>query len=451
MGVDANRRAATLGGVPLKHLSLITLTFQNSALILIMHYSRIMPPVNGQRYHASTSVFLNEVIKLAISLTMALYDMSTKLPTNTPATALFENLVSAVFTNESWKLAVPALLYTLQNTLQYVAVSNLDAATFQVTYQLKILTTAIFSVILLRRSLSTQRWAALVLLVIGVSIVQFPHASEPTGMKDLKDTTSRMFWPRSIEELRALGSTAAAELTKRSATYEGIEEDVAMQHPQMNSSVGLIAVLAACITSGVAGVTFEKILKESTSPTASLWVRNVQLSFWSVFPALFLGVIFMDGENIAKTGFFAGYNWVVWTAITFQALGGVVVAMVINYADNIAKNFATSISIIISFLASVIFFNFAITPSYLIGTMVVLFATYLYTNQDRVRPPPIRIADYEKTTIDGNPSYFDLEPTGRLAKSPALRSGALSTSRPSTPTVERHALRSASDRKQFPK
>ncbi|KAF2468631.1 uncharacterized protein BDR25DRAFT_394820 [Lindgomyces ingoldianus] len=400
MAIDGNRRGGSLGGIPLKHLSLITLTFQNSALILIMHYSRIMPLVNGQRYLTSTSVFLNEVIKLAISLTMALYDMSANLPANTPATILFENLVSAVFTNESWKLAIPALLYTLQNTLQYVAVSNLDAATFQVTYQLKILTTAIFSVILLRRSLSSQKWASLCLLVIGVAIVQFPHSSDHSGMNALKDTSSRIFWPRTIEELQALGSTAAAQLTKRSATYEGIEEDVAMQNPQMNTSVGLVAVLVACAISGLAGVTFEKILKESTSTNASLWVRNVQLSFWSIFPALFIGVIFMDGEKISKTGFFAGYNWIVWTAITFQACGGVIVAMVINYADNIAKNFATSISIIISFLASVIFFNFSITASYLIGTCVVLFATYLYTSQDRIRPPPIRIADYEKTTID---------------------------------------------------
>ncbi|KAF2193463.1 nucleotide-sugar transporter [Zopfia rhizophila CBS 207.26] len=451
MAIDVNRRGASLGGIPLKQLSLITLTFQNSALILIMHHSRVMPLVGGHRYHTSTSVFLNEVIKLGISLTMALYDMSANLPANTPATVLFENLISAVFTNESWKLAIPALLYTLQNTLQYVAVSHLDAATFQVTYQLKILTTAIFSVVLLGRSLSTRKWASLVLLIIGISIVQFPHSSDPSGLQSLKDTQSRMFWPRSIEELRDLGSTAAAQLSKRSATYEGIEEDVAMQNPPMNGSVGLAAVLAACILSGLAGITFEKILKESMTLNASLWIRNVQLSFWSIFPALFFGVIFIDGEKIAKTGFFAGYNWVVWTTITFQALGGVIVAMVINYADNIAKNFATSISIVISFLASVFFFNFSITASYLIGTSVVLFATYLYTNQDRARPPPIRIADYEKTTIDGNPSYFDLErASAPLAKSP-LRTEALSTSRPGTPSVERHHFRVNSERKQFPK
>ena len=270
------------------------------------------------------------------------------LSTNPTATALFQNLLSAVFTHESWKLAVPAALYTLQNTLQYVAVSNLDAATFQVTYQLKILTTAIFSVLMLGRTLSPRRWASLLILVIGVSIVQFPHSSTaPAGLGASKGPTSR----------------TAAQLGKRSASYEGIENDDVVLVPQMNAKVGLAAVMIACTLSGLAGVSFEKTLKESSPMKTSLWVRNCQLSFWSLFPSLFLGVLWVDGEKIAKTGFFAGYNWVVWAAILFQASGGVIVALVINYADNIAKNFATSISIIISCLASYFFFDFKITMS----------------------------------------------------------------------------------------
>lgn len=289
--------------------------------------------------------------------------MSKTLPSNTTVATLFHSLTSAIFTNESWKLAIPAILYTLQNTLQYVAVSNLDAATFQVTYQLKILTTAMFSVLMLGRSLSSRKWLSLLVLVIGVSIVQLPgYSAGPATLESLRAPGEKV-WPRSLGDLRDLSNRAASRLTRRSGSYEGIKEDRGMVTPEMNRSVGLAAVLVSCALSGLAGVSFEKILKESTSRNTSLWVRNCQLSFWSLFPALFLGVFWKDGEVIAKTGFFVGYNWVVWAAIIFQAMGGVIVALVINYADNIAKNFATSISIIISCIVSVALFDFKVTTS----------------------------------------------------------------------------------------
>lgn len=326
-----------------------------------------MPPVGGQRYFTSTAVFLNEVIKLSISLTMALYDISSNLPPSSPATTLFSNLSSAVFTGDSWKLAIPAMLYTLQNSLQYLAVSNLEAATFQVTYQLKILTTALFSVIMLGRTLTARKWLALILLAVGVAIVQIPSHNDPADVshvKGLQDTQVKFFWPRSLARARGLGNAAAAQLQRRSATYAGIDKDVAMHNPQLDASIGLAAVVVACVLSGLAGVYFEKVLKDrSGNPNTSLWVRNVQLSFYSLFPAFFVGVIFKDGEGIARHGFFSGYNWVVWTAIVFQAFGGVIVATVINYADNIAKNFATSISILLSVLGSVVFFNFSLSTN----------------------------------------------------------------------------------------
>lgn len=49
------------------------------------------------------------------------------------------------------KMAVPACLYVLQNNLNYLAISNLDGPTYQLLYQLKILTTALFSVLMLKR------------------------------------------------------------------------------------------------------------------------------------------------------------------------------------------------------------------------------------------------------------------------------------------------------------
>jgi UDP-sugar transporter A1/2/3 len=55
--------------------------------------------------------------------------------------------------------------------------------------------------------------------------------------------------------------------------------------------------------------------------------------------------------------FFSGYNEYVWGVITLQAAGGLIVAVVVKYADNVMKGFATSISIIISAVISYILFH----------------------------------------------------------------------------------------------
>lgn len=230
-------------------------------------------------------------------------------------------------------------------------------------------------VVLLGRTLGARRWLSLIVLTAGVSVVSLPSPNAKDLTLDIHDFSDH-FFPRSVHELGqfAGGAVEAAreltkrgvsglvtELTRRSATYEGIAEDLDGT-PKMNYSIGLTAVLVAAVVSGLTGVYFEKLLKDSATPV-SVWTRNIQLSFYSLFPALFIGVILNDGAEIAKHGFFDGYNSIVWTAITFQAMGGVLASLCINYADNIAKNFATSISIVISFLFSVFFFNFEVSFS----------------------------------------------------------------------------------------
>jgi len=151
-------------------------------------------------------------------------------------------------------------------------VSNLNAATFQVTYQLKILTTALFSVTLLNRTLSIQQWVSLILLTLGVALVQLPSAS----------TTAAS--PISEEDSGKHLRFSVPSLTSGMHGEDG-----------MNATAGLIAVLVACMLSGLAGVYFEKVLKGSS---ATLWVRNVQLGFFSLFPAFFLGVLWKDGSQV---------------------------------------------------------------------------------------------------------------------------------------------------------
>lgn len=341
----------TIWGVPLKYISLITLAIQNSLLTIIMHYSRVSTPTS-RAYSAATAVLMNEILKGSISLIIAFtrvqvsppaLPFSPDVPRSTTTIPNFiqrlVKLVKEIFSPDCWKLSIPAILYVIQNNLQFVAVSNLEAATFQVTYQMKILTTAAFSVLLLRKKLSSIQWLSLVLLAIGVGIVQ------------IQDTASHPF----------------------------------PEHA-MNAFKGFIAVLAACFTSGLAGVYFEMVLKNSQG---DLWVRNVQLSLFSLLPAIAPILLCREPSSvpIGSEGWFSSlfHNfgpWA-WATVSIQVIGGLVTAVVIKYSDNILKGFATSLSIIISFMASVALFDFRMSFTFILGSAIVLNATWLYNQKPK--------------------------------------------------------------------
>ena len=64
--------------------------------------------------------------------------------------------------------------------------------------------------------------------------------------------------------------------------------------------------------------------------------------------------------------------------VVLQACGGLLVAVVVKYADNLLKGFATSIAIILSCIVSIILFDFHLTPQFSIGTLLVLGSIFLY-------------------------------------------------------------------------
>ena len=61
---------------------------------------------------------------------------------------------------DTLRCSVPAVAYTLQSNLVFVALANLDAPTFQVTYQTRTLFTALFSRLCLGRRLGLLPWLA---------------------------------------------------------------------------------------------------------------------------------------------------------------------------------------------------------------------------------------------------------------------------------------------------
>uniref|UniRef100_G3PFY1 Solute carrier family 35 member A3a n=1 Tax=Gasterosteus aculeatus aculeatus TaxID=481459 RepID=G3PFY1_GASAC len=301
----------------LKYLSLGVLVFQTTSLVLTMRYSRTLQ-AEGPRYLASSAVVVAEMMKILACVLLVFKEH------NYSVRALNSILRQEIAHKpiETLKLAIPSGIYTLQNNLLYVALSNLDAATYQVTYQLKILTTALFSVSMLGRRLGVYQWLSLLVLMAGVALVQWPSESAAAPEKDAPPPGSQL--------------------------------------------VGVAAVLVACCSSGFAGVYFEKILKESKQ---SVWVRNIQLGLFGLVFGLF-GMLAYDGE---------------------RALGGLVIAAVIKYADNILKGFATSLSIILSTLISYFLLqDFNPTGVFFMGAILVIAATFLYGYEGRAAPNPSR-------------------------------------------------------------
>lgn len=156
---------------------------------------------------------------------------------------------------------------------------------------------------------------------------------------------------------------------------EGKKEASVSEDSHQSYSVGLVAVVISCLSSGFAGVYFEKILKGSS---ASVWMRNVQLGIFGTALGA-LGLWWNDGAAVAERGFLFGYTGTVWCVIFNQAFGGLLVAVVVKYADNILKGFATSFSIIVSTVMSVYLFGFQVDLLFTVGAGLVIGAVYMYS------------------------------------------------------------------------
>ncbi|KAI3382790.1 hypothetical protein SNEBB_000991 [Seison nebaliae] len=337
---DMKRKKETDENMPTnkwkKLISLILLVIQSSSLILYIRYSRS----NGseEKYLISVAVVVAELMKMAICGVLVIYQ------NNYDINRVKYLLLGEGNVNDVFLLAIPAALYTLQNNLLFWALDKIDAATYQITYQLKILTTALFTVYILHRTISKQRWLSLLILTMGVAMVQVNQV-----------------------------------LSKSS-----IEEHEVVHHSLFQQLIGFSCIIAACFTSGFAGVFFEKILKNSNP---SVWIRNVQLAFFSFIIGTF-GAVFYDFNVIMKHGPLFGFNSTVWIIVTLQAAGGLIIAAVIKYADNILKGFANALSIIFSCTASYLILNeFTPTKLFFAGAFLVISSTLLYMYERRLVLP----------------------------------------------------------------
>ena len=340
-----------------KWLSLAVLVLQNTCSTLLMRYTRTQ---SGVIYLSSIAVVCDESIKMIVCLGLLALAYLNSTKNQEEVRPVFASIESGVQPDELplkrkvslagfiqffkqevlsdpaefFKMCIPAICYALQKNALYLAVSNLDAAVFQVAYQGKVLTTATFSWLILRKRLTRTQIMALVSLALGLAVVQVSTTST-----DLNPNTSI---------------------------------------PTQDPVLGISAVLFACCTSGFASVYIVWALKRSSSPANhSIWVRNIQLGSFALSAAI-VTAITKDLEIISSKGPLVGFTGLVWTVVALEACGGIIVSLVIKYADTILKTFATAVSIVSAATVSWLFFGFHANFGFVLGSSIVLAAVWMY-------------------------------------------------------------------------
>jgi len=283
-------------------------------------------------------VLMTELLKLAVCVAMAAWSVGGPLQLQS---LLRSELWSHGGQQATLRCAIPAFAFTIQNNLLFFALGNLEAPTYQVTYQTKTLFTALCSRVILGRRLKEMQWLALFLLTAGaVLVVDAPFSSLFGG--DGKHDSSGI-----------LSAYAA----------------------------GLGAVLAAALLSAFASVYFERMLKTVPSSkeadAASLWIRNIQLGLFAT-PLAACAMLTNDGAHVWTHGVLRGFDRVVWAIVMINGLGGLLVAATMKYADNIVKCFATGIAVVCGSVVSVPIFGFVLSSRFCAGTTSTILASVLY-------------------------------------------------------------------------
>jgi len=334
-------------GISAKTLCVVALCLQTTISSLLVRYSK---SVLHESYLNEAALLVVESLKFTVACVFIYKKFredtkSEKIPcfasTEPSCRSVFRKLIQ-----QSPIMLLPALIYFVQNNLTFVALENLSAGSFTILNQLKILTTAVFSVVMLGKSLNPAKWRALFLLILGAILVQYKNVTSDNSQ---------------------------------------IEDSLKTHYPS-EKLFGMTAVLISVALSGFSGIYFEWVLKRQPveGERPSIWELNFQLSLYGIILALtrcFASHI----EFVMEKGLFHGFSFVTVFICLSNALGGILVALTVKYACTIVKGFATSGAIILSSVLGFLLMGDSLDTIFGIGACVVIISIMNYQEIGHVK------------------------------------------------------------------
>ncbi|KAF3553116.1 hypothetical protein F2Q69_00014715 [Brassica cretica] len=267
-----------------------------------------MSKVDGKFNFSPISVnFLTEIAKVVFAIVMLLIQ------------AARNNLL----------LAVPALLYAINNYLKFTMQLYFNPATVKMLSNLKVLVIAVLLKMVMKRRFSIIQWEALTLLLIGISVNQL----------------------RSLPE----GATAIG-IPLATGAY--------------------ICTFIFVTVPSMASVFNEYALKSQYD--TSIYLQNLFLYGYGAifnFLGILASVIYKGPESF---DILQGHSRATVFLIMNNAAQGILSSFFFKYADTILKKYSSTVATIFTGIASAALFGHVITMNFLLGISIVFISMHQF-------------------------------------------------------------------------
>lgn len=289
----------------------------------------------------SSVVLVQEVVKFGIA--GAIYFSGTKKATREKD---FEG-----WSIKTWiaLAGLPAFLYTIQNVAALMAYQNLEALTFNVLNQTKILSAALSCYFVMGKRQSKMQVVSLCILILSTLVIE------------------QILRPSALVSLFSLGGGTAAFGLQN--TLKGVSSAFSsLTGAGRRVTHGVVPLLVASLISGMAGALTQKNLQGSKGGTSILSKRrsknrdspvsrpprnaylfSMEMNVASVILLIASLVLSSGGRAILRSGtFFSNWTPQTFIPVVTNSIGGILVGLVTKHAGSVRKGFALIFGLLLS-------------------------------------------------------------------------------------------------------
>nr|XP_016433232.1 PREDICTED: CMP-sialic acid transporter 3-like isoform X3 [Nicotiana tabacum] len=286
-----------------------------------------MSKVDGKFEFSPISVnFLTELAKVAFAVVMLCLQARSQ-KAGEKSLLSFSTLFQAARNNVL--LAVPALLYAINNYLKFIMQLYFNPATVKMLSNLKVLVIAILLKMIMKRRFSIIQWEALALLLIGISVNQLRTLPEGATALGLPVTTGAYLYTMIFVTVPSLAS-----------------------------------------------VYNEYALKSQFE--TSIYLQNLFLyGYGAIFNFLgILGTAIFKGPDTLDI--LRGHSRATMFLICNNAAQGILSSFFFKYADTILKKYSSTVATIFTGIASAVLFGHTLTMNFILGISIVFISMHQF-------------------------------------------------------------------------